>query len=168
MSRNWLLVGTRTCTLYSGLSHSSFISVDKRSQVPLYFVRQSGILKSGWWIEWYWNVHVWYWNAFDGCLVILYQWVWNNVMQNVYSGTWKLHSHIIAYSLHLIGRIRTTPEYHEVDNETSVLSLNLFPASYIQYPGDDRWLHLWNATIQQKKRSCNMLFSINMYTCFNP
>lgn len=48
------------------------------------------------------------------------------------------YSHIIAYSLYLIGRIRTTPEYHEVDNETSVLSLNLFPASYIQYPGDDR------------------------------
>ncbi|XP_056018125.1 kinesin-like protein unc-104 isoform X3 [Ostrea edulis] len=38
----------------------------------------------------------------------------------------------------VVGRIRTTPEYHEVDNETSVLSLNLFPASYIQYPGDDR------------------------------
>lgn len=84
----------------------------------------------------------------------------------MYSGTWKLHSHIIAYSLHPLGRIRTTPEYHEVDNETSVLSLNLFPASYIQYPGDDRWLHM-KCHNSATKLSCIMLFSINMYTCFN-
>ncbi|KAK3104520.1 hypothetical protein FSP39_003955, partial [Pinctada imbricata] len=38
----------------------------------------------------------------------------------------------------VVGRIRTTPEFHEVDSELSVLSLRLFPASYIQYPGDDR------------------------------
>ncbi|CAC5401185.1 KIF1 [Mytilus coruscus] len=38
----------------------------------------------------------------------------------------------------VVGRIRTTPEYTDFDLETNVLSLSLFPASYIQYPGDDR------------------------------
>ncbi|XP_033724802.1 kinesin-like protein unc-104 isoform X2 [Pecten maximus] len=38
----------------------------------------------------------------------------------------------------VVGRIRTTPEYRDSDMETTVLSLSLFPASYIQYPGDDR------------------------------
>lgn len=40
----------------------------------------------------------------------------------------------------VVGRIRTTPEYTDFDLETNVLSLSLFPASYIQYPGDDRYL----------------------------
>lgn len=62
-----------------------------------------------------------------------------------YSTEWIKMLYCIHFSsinyifFYFIGRIRTTPEYHEVDNETSVLSLNLFPASYIQYPGDDRW-----------------------------
>lgn len=43
----------------------------------------------------------------------------------------------------VVGRIRTTMEYTDFDLETNVLSLSLFPASYIQYPGDDRY-GIWN------------------------
>ncbi|KAJ8321092.1 hypothetical protein KUTeg_002679 [Tegillarca granosa] len=58
------------------------------------------------------------------------------------SGTFMLHQGIqrrIAITImQEQGRIRTTPEYRDSDSETTVLSLSLFPASYIQYPGDDR------------------------------
>lgn len=37
------------------------------------------------------------------------------------------------------GRIRTTLEVTEPDHESSVLSLNLLPASHAGLPGDDRW-----------------------------
>jgi kinesin family protein 1 len=38
----------------------------------------------------------------------------------------------------VVGRIRNTPDYHDMDSENSVLSLNLLPAHYIQQPNDDR------------------------------
>ena len=38
----------------------------------------------------------------------------------------------------VVGRIRNTPEWNEPDGENNVLSLGLFPAHYIQQPGDDR------------------------------
>lgn len=43
------------------------------------------------------------------------------------------------------GRIRTTPESEDDDNDTSVLSLGLFPGEYLEYPGEDRTLFRFEA-----------------------
>ena len=36
----------------------------------------------------------------------------------------------------VVGRVRSTPEWFEPDNEHSTLSLNLFPAHYIKDESD--------------------------------
>ncbi|XP_025081034.1 kinesin-like protein unc-104 isoform X4 [Pomacea canaliculata] len=38
----------------------------------------------------------------------------------------------------VVGRIRNTQEYHDLDSESTVLSLSLFPAHFLQYSNDDR------------------------------
>lgn len=38
----------------------------------------------------------------------------------------------------VVGRIRTTPESEDDDNDASVLSLGLFPGEYLEYHGEDR------------------------------
>ncbi|KAK7066390.1 hypothetical protein SK128_027888, partial [Halocaridina rubra] len=38
----------------------------------------------------------------------------------------------------VVGRIRTTPESEDDDNDASVLSLGLFPGEYLEYQGEDR------------------------------
>ena len=50
-----------------------------------------------------------------------YKWIFNNL-------------HVIW----LAGRIRTTPESIDDDNDASVLSLGLFPGEYLEYPSEDR------------------------------
>ena len=44
----------------------------------------------------------------------------------------------------VVGRIRHTPEWNEPDGEHTVLSLNLFPAHYIQRRGDDRLAQVYD------------------------
>lgn len=45
----------------------------------------------------------------------------------------------------VVGRIRTTPESEDEDNDASVLSLGLFPGEYLEYPGEDRTLFRFEA-----------------------
>ncbi|XP_076053656.1 kinesin family member unc-104 isoform X4 [Oratosquilla oratoria] len=46
----------------------------------------------------------------------------------------------------VVGRIRTTPESEDDnDNDTSVLSLGLFPGEYLEYPGEDRTMFRFEA-----------------------
>lgn len=52
--------------------------------------------------------------------------------------------HIIILLLP-IGRIRTTPESEDDNNDTSVLSLGLFPGEYVEYPGEDRTVFRFEA-----------------------
>lgn len=42
------------------------------------------------------------------------------------------------YTLSLAGRIRSTPESEDDDNDASVQSLGLFPGEYLDFPGEDR------------------------------
>ncbi|XP_021372883.1 kinesin-like protein unc-104 isoform X4 [Mizuhopecten yessoensis] len=57
----------------------------------------------------------------------------------------------------VVGRIRTTPEYRDSDMETTVLSLSLFPASYIQYPGDDGIYFRFEAAWDSSLHNSNLL-----------
>lgn len=43
------------------------------------------------------------------------------------------------------GRIRTTPESEDDNNDSSVLSLGLFPGEYLEYPGEDRTVFRFEA-----------------------
>ncbi|XP_073978084.1 kinesin family member unc-104 isoform X4 [Rhodnius prolixus] len=45
----------------------------------------------------------------------------------------------------VVGRIRTSPEPEEEDNDSCVLSLGLFPGEIIQLPGDDRCMFRFEA-----------------------
>ncbi|XP_059477095.1 kinesin-like protein unc-104 isoform X5 [Neocloeon triangulifer] len=45
----------------------------------------------------------------------------------------------------VVGRIRNTPEPEEEDNDSSVLSLGLFPGEIIEIPGDDRQMFRFEA-----------------------
>ncbi|XP_024082075.1 kinesin-like protein unc-104 isoform X5 [Cimex lectularius] len=45
----------------------------------------------------------------------------------------------------VVGRIRTTPEPEEEDNDSCVLSLGLFPGEIVQLPGDDRCMFRFEA-----------------------
>ncbi|XP_063408663.1 kinesin-like protein unc-104 [Mytilus trossulus] len=60
----------------------------------------------------------------------------------------------------VVGRIRTTPEYTDFDLETNVLSLSLFPASYIQYPGDDRIYFRFEAAWDSSLHNSSLLNKI--------
>ncbi|XP_066904083.1 kinesin-like protein unc-104 isoform X2 [Halyomorpha halys] len=45
----------------------------------------------------------------------------------------------------VVGRIRTSPEPEEEDNDSCVLSLGLFPGEVVQLPGDDRCMFRFEA-----------------------
>uniref|UniRef100_A0A0A9X260 Kinesin-like protein unc-104 n=2 Tax=Lygus hesperus TaxID=30085 RepID=A0A0A9X260_LYGHE len=45
----------------------------------------------------------------------------------------------------VVGRIRTTPEPEDEDNDSCVLSLGLFPGEIVQLPGDDRCMFRFEA-----------------------
>ncbi|KAK9506627.1 hypothetical protein O3M35_008523 [Rhynocoris fuscipes] len=45
----------------------------------------------------------------------------------------------------VVGRIRTSPEPEEEDNDSCVLSLGLFPGEIVQLPGDDRCMFRFEA-----------------------
>ena len=42
----------------------------------------------------------------------------------------------------VVGRIRKTPEWCELDGENTVLSLSLLPAHYMQHNNDDRYVYV--------------------------
>lgn len=47
------------------------------------------------------------------------------------------------YELMLLGRIRNTPEpADELDDDSCVLSLGLFPGEVLEVPGDDRYCRI--------------------------
>lgn len=45
----------------------------------------------------------------------------------------------------VVGRLRTTPECDEDDDDASVLSLGIFPGGYLEMPGDDRIFYHFEA-----------------------
>lgn len=52
--------------------------------------------------------------------------------------------HFVFNFFFLIGRIRNTPEpADELDDDSCVLSLGLFPGEVMEVPGDDRFEHLF-------------------------
>ena len=56
----------------------------------------------------------------------------------------------------VVGRIRTTPEWKEVDGANTVLSLNLLPAHYIKQPGDDRSVSLGDRSVSLSDMSVSL------------
>ena len=62
-----------------------------------------------------------------------------------------------------MGRIRNTPEWKDPDSENTVLSLNLLPAHYIQYPGDDRVFFRFEAAWDSSLHNSMLLNRITPY-----
>ena len=63
----------------------------------------------------------------------------------------------------VVGRIRNTPEWKDPDSENTVLSLNLLPAHYIQYPGDDRVFFRFEAAWDSSLHNSMLLNRITPY-----
>lgn len=59
--------------------------------------------------------------------------------------------------LYYPGRIRSTPESEDDNNDTSVLSLGLFPGEYLEYPGEDRTLFRFEAAWDSSLHNSVML-----------
>lgn len=57
----------------------------------------------------------------------------------------------------VVGRIRTSPEWTERDAESTVLSLSLFPAHYIQPQGDDRVFFRFEAAWDSSLHNSSLL-----------
>ncbi|KAK8750322.1 hypothetical protein OTU49_014780 [Cherax quadricarinatus] len=57
----------------------------------------------------------------------------------------------------VVGRIRTTPESEDDNNDASVLSLGLFPGEYLEYPGEDRTLFRFEAAWDSSLHNSIML-----------
>ncbi|RXG56764.1 Kinesin-like protein, partial [Armadillidium vulgare] len=55
------------------------------------------------------------------------------------------HDLLVWFEICELGRIRSNPESEDDDNDTSVLSLGLFPGEYLDYPGEDRTLFRFEA-----------------------
>lgn len=55
------------------------------------------------------------------------------------------------------GRIRTTPESEDDNNDASVLSLGLFPGEYLEYPGEDRTVFRFEAAWDSSLHNSIML-----------
>ncbi|KAG0722230.1 Kinesin-like protein unc-104 [Chionoecetes opilio] len=55
------------------------------------------------------------------------------------------------------GRIRSTPESEDDNNDASVLSLGLFPGEYLEYPGEDRTLFRFEAAWDSSLHNSVML-----------
>ncbi|XP_071491497.1 kinesin-like protein KIF1A [Diadema antillarum] len=63
----------------------------------------------------------------------------------------------------VVGRIRTTLEVTEPDNELSVLSLNLLPASHGGHPGDDRTFFRFEAAWDSSLHNSVLLNRVTPY-----
>ncbi|XP_042232054.1 kinesin-like protein unc-104 isoform X1 [Homarus americanus] len=57
----------------------------------------------------------------------------------------------------VVGRIRTTPESEDDNNDASVLSLGLFPGECLEYPGEDRTLFRFEAAWDSSLHNSIML-----------
>lgn len=63
----------------------------------------------------------------------------------------------------VVGRIRNTPEPEEEDNDSSVLSLGLFPGEYIEIPGDDRCMFRFEAAWDSSLHNSTLLNRVTSY-----
>ncbi|XP_046819717.1 kinesin-like protein unc-104 isoform X1 [Vespa crabro] len=63
----------------------------------------------------------------------------------------------------VVGRIRNTPEPEEEDNDSSVLSLGLFPGEYLEVPGDDRCMFRFEAAWDSSLHNSALLNRVTSY-----
>ncbi|PSN48270.1 Kinesin-like protein unc-104, partial [Blattella germanica] len=63
----------------------------------------------------------------------------------------------------VVGRIRNTPEPEEEDNDSSVLSLGLFPGEYLEIPGDDRCMFRFEAAWDSSLHNSVLLNRVTSY-----
>ncbi|XP_018048846.1 PREDICTED: kinesin-like protein unc-104 isoform X11 [Atta colombica] len=63
----------------------------------------------------------------------------------------------------VVGRIRNTPEPEEEDNDSSVLSLGLFPGEYLEIPGDDRIMFRFEAAWDSSLHNSALLNRVTSY-----
>ncbi|CAL1684831.1 unnamed protein product [Lasius platythorax] len=63
----------------------------------------------------------------------------------------------------VVGRIRNTPEPEEEDNDSSVLSLGLFPGEYLEIPGDDRTMFRFEAAWDSSLHNSTLLNRVTSY-----
>ncbi|XP_043482611.1 kinesin-like protein unc-104 isoform X5 [Leptopilina heterotoma] len=63
----------------------------------------------------------------------------------------------------VVGRIRNTPEPEEEDNDSSVLSLGLFPGEYLEIPGDDRCMFRFEAAWDSSLHNSALLNRVTSY-----
>ncbi|XP_032673640.1 kinesin-like protein unc-104 isoform X10 [Odontomachus brunneus] len=63
----------------------------------------------------------------------------------------------------VVGRIRNTPEPEEEDNDSSVLSLGLFPGEYLEVPGDDRCMFRFEAAWDSSLHNSTLLNRVTAY-----
>ncbi|XP_014468841.1 PREDICTED: kinesin-like protein unc-104 isoform X9 [Dinoponera quadriceps] len=63
----------------------------------------------------------------------------------------------------VVGRIRNTPEPEEEDNDSSVLSLGLFPGEYLEVPGDDRCMFRFEAAWDSSLHNSTLLNRVTSY-----
>ncbi|KAL1440719.1 hypothetical protein MTO96_009266 [Rhipicephalus appendiculatus] len=63
----------------------------------------------------------------------------------------------------VVGRVRSTPECEEEDNDTSVLSLGIFPGSYLEMVGDDRTFYHFEAAWDSSLHSSPLLNRVTPY-----
>lgn len=62
-----------------------------------------------------------------------------------------------------LGRIRNTPEPEEEDNDSSVLSLGLFPGEMVEVPGDDRSMFRFEAAWDSSLHNSPLLNRVSAY-----
>ena len=60
------------------------------------------------------------------------------------------------------GRIRSTPENEDDNNDASVLSLGIFPGEYLEYPGEDRTLFRFEAAWDSSLHNSAMLNRVTL------
>uniref|UniRef100_A0ABD2XEL7 Kinesin-like protein unc-104 n=1 Tax=Trichogramma kaykai TaxID=54128 RepID=A0ABD2XEL7_9HYME len=63
----------------------------------------------------------------------------------------------------VVGRIRNTPEPEEEDNDSSVLSLGLFPGEVLELPGDDRCMYRFEAAWDSSLHNSALLNRVTSY-----
>lgn len=63
----------------------------------------------------------------------------------------------------VVGRIRNTPEPEEEDNDSSVLSLGLFPGEQVEIPGDDRCMFRFEAAWDSSLHNSPLLNRVSSY-----
>ncbi|RZF34007.1 hypothetical protein LSTR_LSTR012352 [Laodelphax striatellus] len=63
----------------------------------------------------------------------------------------------------VVGRIRNTPEPEEEDNDSSVLSLGLFPGEVVEIPGDDRCMFRFEAAWDSSLHNSPLLNRVSSY-----